>query len=52
MINDNENEAENQDHMDTTETDLGLDIRHRCTKYKMCLSIMMMVSIKQHVSNI
>ena len=52
MNNGNENETENEkkDHKDTTYTDLGLEIP-KYTKYKMCLSVMMIICIKQHLSN-
>ena len=43
MINDNENEAENE-----PRPRLG----HKYTKYKMCLRIVMVICIKQHLSNI
>ena len=52
MINDNENGAEN-------EKQIAYDINkprhrhgHNYNKYKMCLSILMDVCIKQHLSNI
>ena len=47
MINDNENETGNKkiDQIDTTQIGLGLDM-------DMCLSIMMVICIKQHLSNI
>ena len=38
MINDNGN--------------IGLDIEIKYTKYKMCLSMMMAICIKKHLSNI
>ena len=48
MINDNDNEAENEKY----------DIyrarprhEHKYTKYKVCLSIMMVTCIKQHLNN-
>ena len=53
MINDNENEAGNQKQI------TGYDLnrprpRHgqKHTKYKICLSIMMIICIKQHISSI
>ena len=44
MINDNENEAENDRPR--------LRYERRCTKCKICLSVMMVIYIKQHRSNI
>ena len=49
MINDNENEAENK------KCNTRYDINghgHKYTKYKMCLSIMMILCIKPHLSSI
>ena len=53
MINDNENEAGNEKQI------TGYDLnrprpRHgqKHTKYKICLSIMMIICIKQHISSI
>ena len=41
------------DHIDTTLIELGQDMDgHKHTKYKMCLSIIMVIYIKQHLSNI
>ena len=53
MINDIENKLKmkNRSHR----YDLNkprLRHRHKCTKYKMCRSIMMVIYIKQHLSNI
>ena len=53
MINGNENESENEKNRSRR-----YDIKrprprhwHKYTIYKMCLSIMMVIRIKQHVSN-
>ena len=53
MINDNENETQNE------KTDQGYEINrprprhgHKYTHYKLCLSTMMAICIKQHLSNI
>ena len=53
MINDNENEAEmkNRSHrfdINKPRTRHG----HKNTKFKLCLSIIMVIYIKQHLSNI
>ena len=44
MINDNENEVENEKNITS--------IRHKYTKYKLCLSMMMVICVKQDLSNI
>ena len=53
MINYDENEAENEkkDHIDTTYIELDQDMAANI-KYKMCLSVMMVMCNKQHLSNI
>ena len=55
MINNNENEVENKkiNRKDMTQIELGLDMdTNDYAKYKMCLSIMMVICIKQHLRNI
>ena len=50
MINDNENEAENKSHrydINRSRPRHG----HKYIKFKMCLGIMMVKCIKQHLSN-
>ena len=46
MINENENVAENE------KKDINRHRRRDGHKYKMCLSLMMVIYIKQHLSNI
>ena len=48
MINDNENETGNEKQI----IGLGLDTGTNILKYKMCLTLMMVMCIKQHLSNI
>ena len=53
IINSNENEAENENRSHR----FGINRPrprhdHKYTKYKMCISIMMVACIKQHLSNI
>ena len=50
MIYDNKNENEN--HIDTTKCRPRPRHGHKYTKYKMCLSMMMGICIRQHLSNI
>ena len=55
MINDNENEAQNEKKKRSQRYDINIPrLRHgrKYTKYKMCLIIMMVLGIKQHLSNI
>ena len=53
MSNDNENEAENERRAHILDIIKPL-LRHgqKYTRYEMCLSILMAVCLKQHVSNI
>ena len=46
MINDNENEAGNEKQI------AYIRREHKYTKYKMCLIIIMIIGMKQHLSNI
>ena len=53
MINDNENEVEHENR--SSRYDINRPRRrhgHIYTKYKICLDIMMVICIKQHLSNI
>ena len=53
LINDNENEAENENWI--TQYDMNIlrpSHGHKYTKHKMCLSIIVAMCIKQHLSNI
>ena len=55
MINDNENEAESEKQNTQIEYFINRPRpRHgrEYTKYKSCLSIMMVIGVKQHLSNI
>ena len=53
MINDNENEAEIKNRSHRYEISRPRPTNgYRYTKYKMCLSIMMVICIMQHLSNI
>ena len=53
MINDNENKLKMKNRSHRYDINKPrLRHRHKCTKYKMCLSIMMVIYIKQHLSNI
>ena len=51
MVNDNENELENEiDHKDRKRP--WPKHGDKYTKYKMCSSVMVVICIKQHLSNI
>ena len=53
MINGNENEAEMKNR--SSRYDINRPRRrrgHKCTKYKICIDVMMVICIKQHLSNI
>ena len=53
MINGNENETGNERQIKhLRHRDLSLDMDANILKYKMCLSIMMVICIKQYLSNI
>ena len=52
MINDNENEAENEKYItQISHQQTWPRYRHKYTKYKMYLSIMMAECVKKHLSN-
>ena len=53
MINDNENKTENEkvDHKDTKYVELGLDMDTNILNIN-CVCVMMVKSIKQHLSDI
>ena len=51
IINDNETENENRSQRYNINRPRPRN-GHKFTKYKMCLSIMMLACIKQHLSNI
>ena len=53
ILNDNENETENEKRWHRYDINRHR-LRHGCkyTKYKMCLTIMMVICIKQQLSNI
>ena len=51
MINGNENEAEKKNRSQRYDINWSRP-RQRYTKFKMCLSIIMVICIKQHLSNI
>ena len=53
MINDNENEAENEKQIHRYDINRPRPKHgHKCAKYKMYRGIMMVICIKQHLSNI
>ena len=56
MINDTENEAENNNNKKNESQRYDINWfrprhGHKYTKYKMCLNIMMVIYIKQHLKN-
>ena len=53
MINGNENETGNEKQIkNLRHRDLSLDMDANILKYKLCLGIMMVICIKQYLSNI
>ena len=52
LINDNKNEAENEKLITYDKTRPRSRHGHKYTIYKMCLSLMIAICIKQHLSNI
>ena len=52
MINDSHNKSENEKHKKYDIKRLTSRHRHKYAKYKMCLSIMMVICIKQNLSSI
>ena len=52
MINDNESEDENYRSHRYNISRFKTRRRHKCSKYKNCISVMVLICIEQHLSNI